>query len=164
MRVLLDHLRKNVTLRGGVTVAALVLSFFSIWGAANRFPSLDTGSWNSRRPLPVDEVDFLIREELTEGLFNPYEWGGYLLHRLPGKDAVFIDGRNDLYGGRHSQTYLEIIGGHPRWKKDFDSWKVKTVLIRRDFGALASALDADPEWTGVYQGPVGLVFTRQEKP
>ena len=43
--------------------------------------------------LPVRAVDFIAEKSLPEPLFNPYEWGGYLIWRLYPDYQVFIDSR-----------------------------------------------------------------------
>jgi hypothetical protein len=104
----------------------------------------------------------LRKQGLTRGLFNQYEWGGYLLFRFPKEDFLFIDGRNDLYGFAHNTRYMQAMQGDPRWKDWFDEWGVEVVLLRRDPAPpLASILDQDPDWKGATVEQ-GVVFVREE--
>jgi hypothetical protein len=126
------------------------------------YPSLREGKWNVDLPLPEFEADQLEQLGRTDGLFNQYEWGGYLLFRFPGKDVLFIDGRNDLYGAEHNSKYMLAMRGDSHWKEWFDEWGVKVVLLRRDPAPpLAGILDRDPGWKGA-PGVHGVVFIPQD--
>jgi hypothetical protein len=148
--------------RIALTLLVMAASFALALPRHLGYPRIREGVWNVDRPLPEDEADYLEEHGLTEGLFNQYEWGGYLLFRFPGKDLLFIDGRNDLYGADHNQRYMLAMQADPRWKEWFDEWGVKVVLLRRDPAPpLAHVLDQDPDWQGA-ERPHVLVFVRQE--
>ena len=92
-----------------------------------------------RAELPVDATAYL-RSHGTQGrLFNAYDWGGYLIDRLPDV-PVFVDGRSDLDGGAFlREPYLFTASGGPEWEQQLGHYRIGTVLIRSNSG-LATVL------------------------
>ena len=108
--------------------------------------------------LPVEAVQHLKSRSYDGNMFNSYNWGGYLIYHLP-EYAVFIDGRTDLYGD-FLHEYHHIASAHPGWEAKMDDWRIGIVLIETE-GALARALDADPNWRIDYQDSLASVFVRE---
>lgn len=52
------------------------------------------GKWTSDRQFPEKAADFVIYNRLQGNMYNPYDWGGYLIWRLAPERKVFADGRN----------------------------------------------------------------------
>ena len=156
--------RRSPWLRGGIVLLVMAVSFGSLW--LSRTPPwwLEESRWSKGRPLPVQAVEYIKQEGLTRGLFNQYEWGGYLLYRFPGEDILSIDGRNDVYGAEHNRKYLEAMEGIPTWKATFDEWGVKVVLISRGprGWGLRFILSEDPDWAPRFQGKSAIVYVRKE--
>jgi len=85
---------------------------------------------------PVAAVSYL-RENLPEGnMFNPYNWGGYLIWEFPEK-KVFIDGRMPSWrwqGGVDGESdyvmhdYKQLLRGDLDYKEQFDKYDIQTVL------------------------------------
>lgn len=158
--------RAGSFLPAALTLLVLALGFGSLWLSKTPPWWSDAGAWSRGRPLPVSAVKYMKENDLTEGLFNQYEWGGYLLYQFPGEAIVSIDGRNDIYGASVNARYLEVMEGIPTWKKTFDDWGVKTVLVSRGPRGwrLCTTLDRDPDWEPAYQGEHALIFVRRKDP
>ncbi|MCZ6601660.1 MAG: hypothetical protein O6952_01495, partial [Planctomycetota bacterium] len=155
-------IRMSPPRRAGLVLVVMLASFAAIWFSRTPPWWLEKSKWEGGRPLPVAASSFLEREGLTEGLFNQYEWGGYLLYRFPDKDVVSIDGRNDVYGADHIRLYMEAMEGIPTWKDTFDLWEIRVAMIsRRSPGwGLRFVLAQDPDWEARFQGENALVFVR----
>ncbi|MFN8195641.1 MAG: hypothetical protein U0R80_15320 [Nocardioidaceae bacterium] len=112
-----------------------------------------------RRTLPVGAADFLERTDPPGRMFNSYNWGGYLMWRLPDR-AVFVDGRTDLYGDDFVvHDFLDTAEARPGWQQTLDRWDIDLVVIERD-GSLARALGDDPSWRLAFSDDRAAVFER----
>lgn len=99
-----------------VALAALLLVAGSI-AIAPRAPDLAA--------FPVGAVDVLPP---GPGLFNAYDWGGFLIWYAPGT-PVFIDGRLVPYLDHTLAEYKTIIGARPGWRELLGRLGVRTLLV-----------------------------------
>lgn len=112
-----------------------------------------------RRYLPVQAVAW-IREHRPPGeIFNPYNWGGYLIWELWPDYRVFVDGRTDLYGDALLAEYLEIQRGEPGWETKLARYNVNLVLTYPD-DALSARLECDRGWKLVYRDDMAVIWQR----
>ena len=63
------------------------------------------------------------------GLFNHYDWGGYLIASAP-RTPVFIDGRLTLYLDTVLSEYTTVIGVHPGWREVIARRGIRQLLVR----------------------------------
>ncbi len=63
------------------------------------------------------------------GLFNTYDWGGWLIWRAP-QTPVFIDGRLTPYLGRTLDDYRIVVAGAPSWREVVDRRRISALLVR----------------------------------
>ena len=123
--------------------------------------------------FPDAAVNFIREKNIkTEGLFNHYDWGGYLIWRFYPDKVVFIDGRN-LSLGVYNQYNSVMIGekepimGVPTYKAILDAYAVRNILIPGvdrvgGLTPLISTLVDDPEWRLIFFSKNCLLFTRKE--
>ena len=150
-------------------VAAAALAAAIIWGmAAGDFFELRAAEWR----YPTGAAGFLASHQVTERMFNTYEYGGYLMWRLWPLERVFIDGRalsdrvfddyarilynHDDSGGKSGAQLLDQYGVNVIVMNTFE-YATGTVYL------LAPAL-ADPaqtEWKLVYRDAQALVWMRR---
>lgn len=71
-------------------------------------------------------------EGKTGNIFNTYEWGGYLIWKLP-KMKVFVDGRmpawKDDFGRYPYAVFLAILQTQPGWNEELRRNKTDYILI-----------------------------------
>lgn len=89
-------------------------------------------------------------------LYNHFDWGGYLIWRLP-RLPVSIDGRALLYGGARIQQQMKTWAGEPEWKNDPDLSKARLVILQARL-PLTSLLRVDPRFDVAYEDHVAVVF------
>lgn len=81
---------------------------------------------------PCRAVDFLKNQKMKGNIFNTYEWGGFLIWRLP-EFKVFVDGRMPAWphpSGKSPYTiFLEIIQTKSGWERTLQSYKINWLLI-----------------------------------
>jgi hypothetical protein len=99
-----------------VAIAAVVLAF----GAATGTAAPDLGGYPGAA-LPALRAG--------PGLFNHYDWGGYLIATAP-RTPVFVDGRLTPYLGGVIAEYTTVIGVHPGWREVIARRGIRQLLVR----------------------------------
>lgn len=138
---------------GGVGVLLLLLLAgigleFIAWGGREGFVS-ESG-------YPSGAAEYLRREGGNGRLFNSYNWGGYLIWRLPER-PVFIDGRADVYGDALFADYLRVWRAEPSWSEVLARWQVEWVICERGV-PLATLLESNPSWNKVYEDGTAVLY------
>ncbi|MCB8965716.1 MAG: hypothetical protein H6660_02385 [Ardenticatenaceae bacterium] len=121
--------------------------------------SITTNEAEQAQTLPVGAIAYLQEAQPAGPLFNDYNWGGYLIWRLP-QYPVFVDGRTDLYDDDFLRDYLLIDAAGNGWQERLDAYGVRLAVIS-PYSALAQALAQEPDWQEVYADDMALVFARQ---
>ena len=116
-------------------------------------------------PFAPNETNYptAARETLagTSGnLLNEYDWGGYLIWRVPER-PVFIDGRLFLFLPDVLTQYEEMVFVRPGWRQELERHAIAQVLLRPD-RPLVTAL-RDLGWTVVAEGPNALLLQRPSR-
>jgi hypothetical protein len=106
--------------------------------------------------FPEKAATYIEAHALPNPLYNPLNWGGYLIWRLPGM-PVSIDGRNNLHGDEHLARSVRTWLGKADWVDDPELKKARTILLDRD-SPLASILRSDRRFRLVYQDEIASVF------
>jgi hypothetical protein len=109
--------------------------------------------------LPLEAVDWIERNRPPGRLFNPYNWGGYLLWALP-EYPVFVDGRTDLYDDEVIGQWLAVVRAEPGWQAILDEYAVNLVLTEPG-SDLDRELGRDPLWDNRFEDPVSVVYRRK---
>ena len=109
--------------------------------------------------LPVKAADFIAENGLPRELFNPYNWGGYLMWRLYPDYPVFIDGRTDLYDDAFIRLYLRVASGRQGWQQTLRDYGVETIVAERG-SPLSERLRDVGGWAAVYADDLALIFVR----
>jgi hypothetical protein len=114
-----------------------------------------------QKTYPVSAMKWL-KEHPTEGnIFNPYEWGGYLIYYYP-EQKVFIDSRMAPYIPEVANDYEAIKIQLPGWQDLFAKYEMKTALIQASDQSLVVALESMENWQRVYRDPVAEIFVISE--
>lgn len=116
-------------------------------------------SWNLDNRLildgyPIGAVRFLQKENLRDGLFNEYSWGGFINWQYPAI-PVFIDGRMAGWrkddGASILSDYLAIRKGDCQLAQKYP---IKVLLLKKD-----SKVDCFSTWQLIYQDSVAKIYT-----
>jgi hypothetical protein len=113
-----------------------------------------------RKGLPVGAVEWMRQHHPAPEMFNPYNWGGYLVWTLWPDYRVFVDGRTDLYGDALLRQYLEVQLGRPGFQDVLAEYNVNLVLTYPDDG-LSVQLGCSVEWREVYRDEVAVIWVRE---
>lgn len=111
---------------------------------------------------PYGAVQFLKERHLSGRMFNEYNWGGYLVWKLPEK-KVFIDGRMAIWKTREQdifKDYIALAAGGTETATMLEGYRVDMALIYTE-RALSRYLLARPgEWELVYRDKLTSIFRR----
>jgi hypothetical protein len=164
--VLVSTTRPGTTrhrLSPGLLVGAgvLTLVIVGVVAAARDFtPRALKASVEQAFPAAASQV--VIERGYPGPLFNHYDWGGYLMWRLPGL-PVSMDGRANVYGPERIRRSVETWSGLPGWETDPDLVAARLVIAQRRL-ALSELLRRDPRFELVYEDPVATVFVARHEP
>ena len=90
-------------------------------------------------------------------LYNSFDWGGYLIWRLPHL-RVSIDGRTNLHGEERIQWSLDTWAGRKGWREG--ELATARLVIAEASAPLASLLRTDGRFKLVYEDELAAVFVR----
>jgi len=111
--------------------------------------------------FPAAAVAFLGQQRDASPVFNSYDWGGYLVWKLPG-EKVFIDGRADLYGDEFFEQHIKTYNLTGNWKQDLETWKIATVIVPAN-SPLAAALATSKAWQLVFHDSQAVIWQARER-
>jgi hypothetical protein len=144
-----------------IIVNWVLLGVLTLGVALQVASSLGGNEAAQREAFPVDAVDFLVENEIAGHMYNLYHWGGYLIWRLYPEQAVFIDGRADVYGDVFIDEYLHAYQLRKDWQETFERYDVNLVIIDKD-SSLSTILSESPAWEQRYVGDKAVVFVERE--
>lgn len=161
-----ERLRSPAALRRSVARGALNLALLAlvVGLAVVKVWTPLTPAFNQQREretLPVGAVEWILQHHPRGEMFNPYNWGGYLMWRLWPEYRVFVDGRTDLYGDAFLREYLSIQLGRPGFEERLDLYDVRFVLTYPD-DILSQQLACTGRWREVYRDGVAAIWVREE--
>jgi hypothetical protein len=139
-----------------ILLVLAVLSVFRVWSPL----TVAFNEQKIRNELPVDAVAWLVDNKPQGEIFNPYNWGGYLVWSLYPEYRVFVDGRTDLYGNEFLLQYLEVQSAQPGFEDILAEYDVNVILTYPD-DVLSLRLGCVGGWEEVYQDDVAVIWVRR---
>ena len=106
---------------------------------------------------PAGATEAIRQGKYPGPLFNDFNWGGYLIWRLP-EYRVSMDGRANLHGDDRVQRSVDTWTGRS-WESD-EELRSARLVIASSKGILAQFLSRDARFKTVYRDDVASVFTR----
>ena len=113
---------------------------------------------NTAKLYPIEAATFVEEQGYTGPLYNHFDWGGYLIWRLPHL-KVSMDGRANVHGDERIKQAIGTWTGRSRWVDDPDLNGAEVVIAQKDI-ALAALLHIDPRFHVTYQDETAVVFVR----
>lgn len=108
--------------------------------------------------FPMSAAEFVEANKYPGPLYNHFDWGGYLIWRLPHLQ-VSMDGRANVHGDQRIWKSLTTWEGGRDWASDPELSAARLIIASRD-KALASLLYLDKRFTEVYRDETAVVFVR----
>jgi hypothetical protein len=95
-------------------------------------------------------------------MYNNYEFGGYLIFALDGRNKVFVDGRTDIYERSGVLTdYASIAWVAQSALPLLRAYNVQSCLLEHG-EALATLLAASSQWQKIYADHLSVLFVRSQ--
>jgi hypothetical protein len=110
--------------------------------------------------FPEDAAAFVEQAGYRGQLYNDYDWGGYLIWRLP-QIPVGLDGRNPLHGDDRILRSVATWGGRPGWDTD-PELAASQVVIGNVTRPLVALLRLDTRFRQVYEDKIAAVFVKRD--
>ena len=117
---------------------------------------------NVARSYPDGAAAFIEQHSPAGPIYNYFDWGGYLMWRLP-QFSVSMDGRVLVHGESRIQQHIDTWQGRPSWRADPELAAAKIVVGPRD-APLTALLRLDDRFALAYEdrdGPA-VVFAARE--
>jgi hypothetical protein len=134
-----------------VTVGVACLSWYRGFSEANIHQ-------NTAKLYPVAAAEFIEQQGYRGPLYNHFDWGGYLIWRLPHL-KVSMDGRANVHGDDRIKRSITTWTGGSHWREDSELNAATVVIAQKDM-ALASLLRLDSRFHVAYQDDTAVVFIR----
>jgi hypothetical protein len=145
--------------RRRLAALAAVLALLGVLTARAR----DLSAANLERKVagvfPARAADVVAERGYAGPLYNDFNWGGYLIWRLPHLPAA-MDGRTNLHGDERILRFGATWSGAVGWQDDPDLTAAGVVIAPADT-ALASLLLTDARFRLVHEDPVAKVFVKK---
>jgi hypothetical protein len=110
--------------------------------------------------FPVAATAFVRAHGYEGPVFNDYDWGGYLMWRLPHL-SVSLDGRNTFYGDARVWQVMRTWNGYDGWSSDRHLAAARIVIGRPSY-PLNALLRQDERFERVYEDKVAVVFVARK--
>lgn len=134
-----------------VLVVGLLLTLILPWRASRS--RLDA---RLAETLPVAAASVIEQRGYPGPLFNDYNWGGYLMWRLPHL-RVSLDGRNTLHGDARVWRSVRAWSGLDGWQSDPELAAARLVVAETRF-PLTALLRRDDRFQVAYEDRLAVVF------
>ena len=108
--------------------------------------------------FPVSAAQFITERGYPGPIYNSFDWGGFLIWRLP-QLPVSLDGRTNIYGDERIERAMRTWGGAHDWKADPELSAANVVIAPLD-SPLASLLSCDSRFEKVFEDEVAVVYIR----
>jgi hypothetical protein len=150
----LPRLTNHYRLATAVWVTALLFAGFPYYGVSNDFLEIQV---NGNFPAPA--ARFIEQHHLQGPLYNDFNWGAYLIWRLP-ELRVAIDGRTNVHGDERVGHFGDMWLGKPVWANDPELSQANIVVANKD-KALTSLLLLDRRFSILYEDMQAVIFQRR---
>ena len=124
----------------------------------------------SQNYFPVNAARFLDENKLYGRIFNPTNWGGYLVWKFSPRSKFYTDSRYLDYGLVEEIKLVYALkkteSGEPVWKEVMNRDRVDVVLLPRYEARgrplpLSQSFELDREWKVVFRDSRAVVFERE---
>lgn len=116
------------------------------------------------RNYPVYAVRFLMDNRINGNIVAPFEWGEYLIWKLP-LSRVAIDGRfRTAYPEKVIELNQKFMEGRPGWLELLEGYPTEIVITRNVFKTARLLEEGRDDWLKIYQDIIASVYIRKTTP
>lgn len=145
----------RVTKLGRIVVATAVALLLATLGMVRGVSEQQLRTIAAER-YPIEAAAFVDDRQLPGPLYNHFNWGGYLMWRLP-EYPVAMDGRTNVHLPERVDRSLATWSGANGWATDPELLAARLVIASVHV-PLTALLQADSRFRAVYEDSVAVVF------
>ena len=108
------------------------------------------------RTYPDMAARFVEERGYPGPLYNRFDWGSYLIWRLPNL-PVSIDGRTNVHDVNRTKRSIRVWNGMPGWASD-PELSASRLVIAEKYVPLTQLLRMDSRFELVYEDEIAVVF------
>lgn len=144
-----------------ISVIIVVLSASVLIGKIqkNQEETASFEAYSESIKYPYSAVQFVKDYKPSGNMFNPYDWGGYLIWQLK-EYPVFIDGRYPA--SKVFQEYETVNRLKEGWQDIFKKYDVRWMIIPSD-SLFEEIVNIDGDWKKIYYDELASVLVKNEK-
>jgi len=109
--------------------------------------------------MPIAAVEFLQRQKINGNMYNPEQFGDYVIYTAWPQYKVFLDGRIDMYGAERMKEYMKVAMVQPGWKDVLAKYDINFVFYNAN-SPISVLLAQREDWRLVYTDSVANIFVR----
>lgn len=109
--------------------------------------------------MPVRAADFLRQHRQPAPLFNPYQWGGFLIWYLP-EYPVAMDERRGLYPEQQELDYFQAMNADIPYRNCLPMNRARTFLMDKA-GVMGEAFRGVAGFQVLYEDNVAIVYAHE---
>lgn len=128
---------------------ALSISYHYILGRPIR------EAWHN---FPEKAAQFILQERIDGQMYNPYNWGGFLIWWLYPGYKTFIDGRFEMFEPDITADFDTIQEGKKTWREVLEKYKINFLILPP--ADVHPELAPSPSWTMVYFDNLAAIFVK----
>jgi len=109
--------------------------------------------------MPVSAVEFLKGEKIPGRMYNPEQFGDYVIYAAWPQYKVFIDGRLDMYGAARINELHRVATVQPGWQEILAKYDINFVFNNAN-SPVSVLLAQREDWRLIYRDNVATIFVR----
>jgi hypothetical protein len=113
----------------------------------------------SAKSFPADAAAWIESHRQPGPILNHYDWGGYLLWRLPAF-PVSVDGRSYVYTADYFERSLALWRAEPGWESS-PLLQAADLVVGKKTLPLTTLLEKDPRFERTYDDAIAAVYVRR---
>jgi hypothetical protein len=148
--------KRYILSRGQILLIIAAVSVLLVLTARSNHVSEGKLQLALAKTFPVGAAKVVEERGYPGPLYNHYNWGGYLMWRLPSL-AVSIDGRNNIHDADRLRGSAAVWNGAPNWESDPELSSSRLVIAEKVL-PLTQLLRLDSRFELVYEDEIATVF------
>jgi hypothetical protein len=151
-----DHISRAQAAAVLVACVVLLPVAFALSGVSNQTLQIAVA-----KEYPVKACEFVEKGGFSGPLYNHFDWGGYLIWRLPNL-PVSIDGRSNVHDSERIRRSAEVWNGHSGWASNPELTAARLIIAQKNL-PLTQLLRTDPRFQITYEDDLSVVFVAAER-
>lgn len=115
-------------------------------------------SYSQSRSYPWKAIEFIKKQKPLGNMFNPYNWGGFLIWQLR-EYPVFIDGR--VPGVKIFSEYEKVANLKKEWQEILEKYSVEWMIISPS-PIFEEIVKIEGDWEKIYSDERAIILKKKE--